>query len=289
MKKKGILNFIAVYLLAAVLALQTAGISTTLSASSTTGVEISDLLSEPQTTQSTTVPNTDNTSTKNNDLIEDIANGVDYSKVDSEIVDKASGVINYYVGIAVQIIAYIITAALTLSKLLDIAYIVIPISRTYLANGYMGNAAAAGTPGGQMNGGMPGMGMGPGMMGGGMPGMGMGGMGMAGRGRYGMGGGMMGMGGMGMSGMDGQTAMQNQPARGRVQFVSNAALNAVATESVVGTDGKGQSAFKVYFSDMIVSSIATGILIVLCITGVMSKLGFLLGDLIVNVIGNIKF
>jgi hypothetical protein len=171
--------------------------------------------------------------------------------------------------------------------LLDIIYVTIPISRTYLANGYMGNSQAAGGPQQGMMGGMPG-----GMMGGmpgGMMGGGMMGGGMMGRGRYGMGGGMMGAGmGMGMGGMDSQMAMQNQPARGRIQFVSNAALNAVATESVVGTDGKGQSAFKVYLSDMLVSSVATGILIVLCITGVMQKFGFVIGDFIVNVISKIS-
>lgn len=293
MKKKGILDYVAMYLLVAMLALQTTSLTTTLFATDTNGPELSDILENTDTTSGTTdttTPGAPSTGTTNDDssVIDGITSNLDYSKGDNEIVQQFGKTLNYYVGIVVQCIAYVITAALTISKLLDIIYVAIPISRTYLANGYMGNSQAAGGPQqGMMGGGMMG---GPGMMGGGMMGGGMmGGMGGYGRGRYGMGG--MGMGGMGMGmqgGMDTQMAMQNQPARGRVQFVSNAALNAVATESVVGTDGKGQSAFKLYFSDMLVSSVATGILIVLCLTGIMQKFGFVIGDFIVNVVSKIS-
>ena len=292
MKKKGILDYVAMYLLVAMLALQTTSLTTTLFATETNGPELSDILDNTDTTSGTTDTTTPNTSEgtskgEGSSVIDGITSNLDYSKGNSEIVEEFGSQLNYYVGIVVQCIAYVITAGLTISKLIDIIYIAIPISRTYLANGYMGNSAAAGVPGGQMNGmGSPMGGMGMGSPMGGMGGMGMGG-GMYGRGRYGMGGGMMG-GGMGMGGMDGQMAMQNQPARGRVQFVSNAALNAVATESVVGTDGKGQSAFKLYFSDMLVSSVATGILIVLCITGIMAKFGFVIGEFIVNVVSKIS-
>lgn len=294
MKKKGILDYVAMYLLVAMLALQTTSLTTTLFATDTNGPELSDILENTDTTSGTTDSNTSGAPTTGNtdndsSVIDGITSNLDYSKGDNEIVEQFGKTLNYYVGIVVQCIAYVITAALTISKLLDIIYVAIPISRTYLANGYMGNSAAAGNPQQGMMGG--GMGMG-GPMGGGMMGGGMMGGGMYGRGRYGMGGGMMGgmgMGGMGMpGGMDAQMAMQNQPARGRVQFVSNAALNAVATESVLGTDGKGQSAFKVYFSDMLVSSVATGILIVLCLTGIMQKFGFVVGDFIVNVVSKIS-
>lgn len=286
MKKKGILDYVAMYLLVAMLALQTTSLTTTLFATETNGPELSDILDNTDITSGTTDTTPDSTATGAEDqgssVIDGITSNLDYSKGDSKIVKEFGSKLNYYVGIVVQCIAYVITAGLTLSKLIDIIYIAIPISRTYLANGYMGNSAAAGTP--NQMGGMPGMGTGGGMMGG--PGM-MGG-GMMGHGRYGMRGGMMGA-GMGMGGTDQSMAMQNQPARGRVQFVSNAALNAVATESVVGTDGKGQSAFKVYFSDMLVSSIAVGILIVLCITGIMAKFGFVIGEFIVSVVSKISF
>lgn len=296
MKKRCIIDRLAIFLLVAVMVLQTTSLSTVLFATDTaTGPELSDILESTDSTGSTsdetavvpgitTAPENDS---KGN-LIDGIKDNLDYSEVNSEVVTQFGKTLNYYVGIVVQCIAYVITAALTLSKLLDIIYVTIPITRTYLANGYMGNAAAAGTPGmGMGNMGMGGMGM-PGPMGGGMMGGGMMGGGMYGRGRYGMGGGMMGGGmGMGMGGMDGQMSMQNQPARGRIQFVSNAALNAVATESVVGTDGKGQSAFKVYISDMLISSVVTGILIVLCATGIMQKFGFIVGDFIVGVISKL--
>lgn len=279
MKKKGILDYVAMYLLVAMLALQTTSLTTTLFATETNGPELSDILDNTDATPDSTATSAE---AQGSSVIDGITSNLDYSKGDSKIVKEFGSKLNYYVGIVVQCIAYVITAGLTLSKLIDIIYIAIPISRTYLANGYMGNSAAAGTP--NQMGGTPGMGMGGGMMGG--PGMMSGGM--MGRGRYGMGGGMMGA-GMGMGGTDQGMAMQNQPARGRVQFVSNAALNAVATESVVGTDGKGQSAFKVYFSDMLVSSIAVGILIVLCITGIMAKFGFAIGEFIVSVVSKISF
>lgn len=218
-----------------------------------------------------------------NNVIDDIAGGLDHSTDESGIVKEVGGQINYYAGIVIQILAYLITAGLTISKLLDIMYIAIPLTRKWLANGYMGNAGAAGTPN-AMGGGM----MNPGM--GGMMAPGMGGMGGS---RYGMGGmnamnGMNAMGG-GMGPMaDNRMAAQNQPASGRPQFVSNAALNAVATESVLGTDGRGQSAFKLYVKDMMISIVVTGVLIVLCLTGVVAKLGFMLGNFIGDIIQGIN-
>ena len=116
---------------------------------------------------------------------------------------------------------------------------------------------------------------------------------MGGYGRRGYGGGMMGgmNNGMGMGGgmMDAQMASQNQPMRGRIQFVSNAALNAVATESVLGPDGKGQSAFKTYCKDMVVSLIAAPVLLVLCVTGAIANIGFGIGAFVANVASNIRF
>ena len=107
--------------------------------------------------------------------------------------------------------------------------------------------------------------------------------------RYGGMGMGMGMGGSMMGAADAQTAAQNQPARGRIQFVSNAALNAVATESVIGPDGKGQSAFKTYSKEMIVSLVAAPALLVLCVTGAIAKIGFGIGSLIADVATKIKF
>ena len=185
----------------------------------------------------------------------------------------------------VQVLSYVIILFLAVRVLLDLAFIALPFTRTFLANGYSGQAQASGQ--GMMN-----PGMGGGMMGGGM---GMGGMGMGGgygHGRYGgMGGmgmgGMNQMGGMGMQGqMAGQNAMMNRNSSmvGNVQFVSNAALNAVATESAIGPDGKTQSPFKIYFKDMAITLIITPILIVLAATGVVTQFGLVIAQFLVGFI-----
>ena len=160
----------------------------------------------------------------------------------------------------VQILAYFITAFLVVRVVLDLTYICIPFTRSFLANGYGGNAQAGGG----------GMGMQ-------QPGMGMGGMGMNSG---------MGMGGMGMGGMQGSAPGAN-PAMGRVQWISTAALNAVAAESVVGQDGKPVSPLGSYAKDMVVVLVITPILLTLAITGVLTDLGFLLGQLITNAVAGI--
>ena len=67
---------------------------------------------------------------------------------------------------------------------------------------------------------------------------------------------------------------------GNIQFVSNAALNAAASESAIGPDGKSQSPIKVYFKDMAVTLVVTPILVLLAATGVLTQFGLLLGNYI---------
>lgn len=184
--------------------------------------------------------------------------------------------------IIIQVLAYAITVLLVFRVIFDLAYIAIPFARSFLANGYGGNPQAGG-------GGMPGQ---PGM-GMGMGGMGMNGMGMGGMGRYGGMGGMggMGMSGMGMGGMNGMNQTLSQPgatpAFGRVQLVSNAALNAVAAEGVVGPNGRSVNAFKTYAKDMLAVLILAPAFLVLAVTGSITQLGIMLGELIASGIGNI--
>ena len=123
-----------------------------------------------------------------------------------------------------------------------------------------------------------GMGMNSGM-GMGM-GAGIGGMGM--HGGYGMN--RMGMGGMGIQGGNAPGA---NPAMGRVQWVSTAALNAAAAEQIVGPDGKAISPLKMYAKDMIVVLVITPVLLTLAITGVLTDLGFLIGKLIADTVSGI--
>lgn len=202
----------------------------------------------------------------------------------NETVTKVNAGLSKVISIIVQVLAYAITAGLTLRVILDLCFIALPFTRTFLGNGYAGNAAVGNTmPGGMQQPGMMGGAMGsPGMMGGMNGGM-MGGMG----GRYGMRGGMMGgMNGGMMGGM--QPGMQGgmQPsASGRPQWVSTAALNAVAAEQTPTPDGRARSAIKAYASDMIVTLVAVPILLVLAMSGALTQLGLLLGEAIATGIG----
>lgn len=193
----------------------------------------------------------------------------------SEGAKKINQGIKSIASFVVQVLAYAVTALLVLRVLLDLAYICLPFTRSFLANGYGGNAQAGGGNG------MPGMGS-P------MGGMGMGGMGMnRGMGMGGMGGmGMNGMNGMGMGGMQ-QSQPGASPAMGRIQWVSNPALNAVAAETVVGPDGKAISPMKMYAKDMIVILILAPTFLVLAITGSLTNLGLLIGDMLSSAISNI--
>lgn len=206
--------------------------------------------------------------------------------VDTTGADKVNQGIKKVAAFIVRILSYFLTAFLVVRVLLDLTYIGLPFTRSVLSNGYAGNPAAGGAGAGMQQ---PGMGMGMG----GMPGMGMGmggmgmnrGMGMGMRGGMGMGG--MGMGGMQGGMMDQQGQMGASPAMGRVQWISSAALNAVASETMPGPDGKPQSALKAYAKDMTVVLIVTPILVTLAVTGVLTNLGFLIGEVIARGIESI--
>ena len=195
------------------------------------------------------------------EFIEGITAGMDMTGAQDEFTKQAGGMIQKIATIIVQLASYVITAGLCVRVACDLAYIIIPPLRVFLANGYVGNPNVTGDMN-NMQGGAIGT---PGMVGGGM------GIGMHG-GMAGMHGGMVG------GAMQGnQMAMQNQPARGRIQWVSNAALNAVATESTVGPDGKANGPFKTYIKDMVVVLVLTPVLLVLAFTGVLADLGFVIG------------
>ena len=186
----------------------------------------------------------------------------------SEVATKANKKIKQFASIIVQILAYVITALLVVRVLLDLCYIVLPFSRSLLSNGHMGNPASEGVQ-------QPGMGMG---------GFG-GGYGGGFGGGYGSGFGMRsGMGAMGANNMAMQQ-QQNPQMQTRVQWVSTAALNAAASESTVGANGKANNALKTYAKDMLPVLVITPIFLVLAITGVLSNLGFLIGEALAGMIG----
>lgn len=207
----------------------------------------------------------------------------DASKLDvagAEVTAVTKPIVKYS-GMIVQIIAVIITVALSIRVAIDLLYIVAPFSRKLLANGHMGNPMAGTDQMAQ-----------PGMSGG----MGMGGMGGygGGYGRYGGGYGMGGMGGMGgmNGGMVNRANMMAQNDIGsrtnRIQWVSGAALNAVAAENTVGPDGKAVKPLVQYAKDSAITLIATPILLVLLLTGAFQNIGFALGEALSNMISNIS-
>ena len=232
-------------------------------------------------TNNNTDENKVDTYNKNKGFIDGLNKAADVS-ADVEGVENVTAGAKTAVAFVVQIIAYLITILLALRVVLDLMYIALPFTRTFLGNGYMGNAqaGAGGMPNSMSMGGMGGMGMG-----------GMGGIGGRYGGRYGGMGGMSGMGGMGMAGgMNagvGMGAGQQPNVIGRIQWVSNAALNAVAGENIVGPDGKAVSPFKLYIKDMIVVLILVPILITLAVTGALTSLGFVIAQVVVDGIAKI--
>lgn len=94
--------------------------------------------------------------------------------------------------------------------------------------------------------------------------------------------------GNGYSGNSGQSQMvgmrQAVQKAYNIQFVSNAALNAVAAASIVGPNGASPNPLKLYFKDMVILMILTPVLIVLAATGVLTQIGFLVADIVVSLI-----
>lgn len=204
-----------------------------------------------------------------------------------EGVEEATSWIRLIASWIVQVLSYALTALLAVRVVLDLVYIGLPFTRTFLANGFQGNAqAGAGGMPNSMMGGQPGMSP----MGGAMGGYGGYGGARGGYGGYGAMGGAMGgpMGGA-MGGPMGNTSMANQQGSmmGRIQWVSNAALNAVASESTVGPDGGANTPFKAYIKDMFLVLVLVPVLITLAVTGALTNLGFMIGNLLCDAIASI--
>lgn len=192
---------------------------------------------------------------------------------DSEAQNAVQSTLGQIMGWVVPILVGVIFAALTLRVLLDILYIVAPFIRPKLAPGVQGDQMAENQMGGGMQygmGGAGGMGMAGGMMGaGGMAG-GYGGYGgYGGRGRRGMAGGMAG----------------GAPVGG-TQWVSETAIAAVMAGNQIGPNGKPNNPFIFYLKGMIVPLVLIPVMLVLLLSGVLTQVGFYIGDLITNVISS---
>lgn len=216
---------------------------------------------EQQTVETVTTDN-------NGDYIDSIKKATNLSQVpESRAAKQINTLSGKVASFIVKVISYFITAFLAVTVVIDLCYISLPFTRSILSNGYGGNAqAAVGTPGMQgpmNNGGMnPMAGMANGMQGGGLKQA------------------------MQQCGMQG-SAPGASPAMGRVQWVSTAALNAVAAESQPSPNGKSRSALNIYAEAVMIKLIATTLLITLAVTGALSNLGFLIGTLLSNSINNI--
>lgn len=177
--------------------------------------------------------------------ITEIANS---SKLDtsSPTAQKAGAVMQNWGSKLMQILGYVISIGLGLITALDIVYMSIPPLRGILANGYVGSADQRPDH----------------MQGNSNPGIGM-------------------IGGGGTTGwqqdrMNMTATNNNQPATGRMQFVTNAALNAVAAAST------GDNPFKVWFKQQLPVLIIAPLLFVLAATGILANIGFFIGNYITS-------
>ena len=195
---------------------------------------------------------------KNNEFIAGLQEATDLTDP-VEGVNAVTPWIKQAAGFVVQVVFYAVTVLLAVRVVLDLAYIGLPFTRSFLGNGYSGAAAAQGQPG--MGG--PGMGMGG-------PGMGMGGYGMN----------RMGMGGYGAGGNPNQTGQM----MGKIQWVSNAALIAAEQEGQMTPDGKHTGPLKSYMKNMIVVLVLVPVLLVLAATGALTQLGLTIGEILVDTI-----
>lgn len=197
--------------------------------------------------------------------------------IDVEGVSKISSGIKGIVAFAVQVISIGIMTFLGLGVVLDICYIKVPISRKLLGNGYLGNGQADTGMNPQqsmMNSGF-GTGYGNQMYGGGRFSRGYGNYGNYGA--YGT---------DQTSALGTQAAANNQHNRS-VQWVSNAALNAAAAESMPGPDGKPVNALTIYAKEMTVTLIVVPVILVLAASGTLQYVGILLANLIVGTLQGI--
>lgn len=77
----------------------------------------------------------------------------------------------------------------------------------------------------------------------------------------------------------GNMSMQNNNTT-KIQWISNAARIAVDSEQ------NGMNPYKVYVKDMVIILVVTPLLLILTMTGALTNLGFLLGDVLVKAIGS---
>ena len=206
-----------------------------------------------ETVEQTTLPveSTETTLLMKGNILDEVQSAMDLG-APTEAVNKINSLINKVASFIIQVLSYFITAFLVVRVLADICYIVIPFSRAILSNGHTSRIY-------QNN--------------------------------------PMNVTQQGNAGLDGQMSssinmvdmQQNMQANNQhsIQWVSTAALNAVAREQMIGKYGKIHNVLKYYACDMVVVLVLTAILLTLAITGVLTDLGFVLGEMIAEAISKI--
>ena len=210
---------------------------------------------EPQQQEQTTQQTQPQTSMG---ILPDLENA-DLTAEQSSMASSINGMVYDVAQFLVQVISYGLTVALTVRVLLDLTYIAVPFIRVILANGYTGTASQSNS----------------------------GGFGGGGFGGGGFGGGGFGGGGFGGGGFGGSSSgsSHGQGSAGKIQWVQNEALNAVAEQQ---SNSKGVGAqFKLYSKEMTITLVAVPILLVLALTRTLWKLGFAIGYAISAIIGSI--
>jgi len=207
------------------------------------------------TTEETTSNSTDSSKVdvegNKKSVLDMLEKSVDLSE-ENEQATKAGAVIEQIAGLVVQILSYVLTAGLTVRVVADLIYIGLPFTRGILAKGQTGTPTGGYNQYNSMN-------------------------------SFGSGYSSFGSSPMRSMGM----GMQSKPSglsKGRLQIVSKAAINAVASEDAPGPNGEHRSAFKIYSKDMIIVLVATPILLTLAMTGILAKFGFAIGKVLVGVV-----
>lgn len=216
-------------------------------------------------TQAQTTAPTQNSSgsinfdTTQKDSIKAISDGADFS-ADNPVVRDIQRKASAPLSILMQLIAWGITVLVGCSTLLDLAYICIPFTRGLLGGGAGATSATAGRA--------------------------TTGMGNSYNGSFG--GNPYGGNHYGGNPYDGGGANSTpvRPAGGSgFCLVSQEAIN--ASTAVDPQTGKVKGALGAYWNTAVVKLIATPILLILTLTGVLQKLGFLIGSIIFNLIRTI--
>ena len=187
--------------------------------------------------------------TTQKDSIKAIADGADFS-ADNPVVRDIQRKASAPISIVMQLLAWAITVLVGGSTLLDLAYICIPFARGLLGGGAGATSATAGRA--------------------------TTGMGNSYNGNFG--------GNPYDSGSSGSTPVR--PAGGSgFCLVSQEAIN--ASTAVDPQTGRVKGALGAYWNTAVVKLVATPILLILTLTGVLQKLGFLIGSVIFNLLRTI--